>query len=198
MRRTIRLALPAVAVATALVLAGCKSGRGGGSSSDDHGGGSSSTGGQHDDDDDDLDIDFGGTSGGGGTTSGGGTGGRTDTDTVPTNAQLEGDWYTGVDPMAANLEIEAGQVTFYEDFDVEGDVCEGTVSDGRLTLTSCEQFGSQSWNEGGANLFLSGDVLQVTWSSGTTMEMRNIHTPGSFTDAELAELEATIDRMNGM
>lgn len=196
MRRTIRLALPAVAVATALVLAGCKSGRGGGSSSGDHSGGSSGTGGQHDDDDD-FDIDIDGTTGGG-TTTGGGSGGRNDNNTVPTNAQLEGDWYTGVDPMAANLEIEAGQVTFYEDFDVEGDVCQGVVSDGSLTLTSCEQYGTQSWNDDSATLALSGDVLQVTWASGTTMEMRNIHTPGSFTDAELAELEATIDRLNGM
>ncbi|MDT0320414.1 hypothetical protein [Streptomyces millisiae] len=198
MRRTIRLALPAVAVATALVLAGCKSGRGGGSSSGDHSGGSSGTGGQHDDDDD-FDIDIDGTTGGGTTTTtGGGSGGRNDNNTVPTNAQLEGDWYTGVDPMAANLEIEAGQVTFYEDFDVEGDVCQGVVSDGSLTLTSCEQYGTQSWNDDSATLALSGDVLQVTWASGTTMEMRNIHTPGSFTDAELAELEATIDRLNGM
>ncbi|TDC09385.1 hypothetical protein E1265_32320 [Streptomyces sp. 8K308] len=194
MRRTIRLALPVFAVATALVLSGCKSGRGGGSSSGDSGG-SGSTGGQHDGDDDvDIDVTTGGSSGGtsgGGNTTGGGNGRLT-------LEQLEGDWYTGVDPSASNLEIRNGEVTFYEDFDVEGDICQGTISDGRLTLTSCDQYGTQTWNEGTAALVMDGDVLHVSWSSGTMMEMRNIHTPGAFTDAEMAELEATIDRMNNM
>ncbi|TDC76598.1 hypothetical protein E1283_09435 [Streptomyces hainanensis] len=194
MRRAIRLTLPVVAVATALVLSGCKSGGRGGSSSGGSGGSGSSSGGQHDDDDD---LGFGGTTGGG-STSGGTTGGRNDNNARPSNRQLEGDWYTGVDPSAANIEIESGSVTFYEDLDVEGDVCEGTVRDGRLTLASCREFGTRTWNDRSATLALVDGVLRVSWSSGTTMEMRNARTPGSFTDAELAAIQETLNRLNAM
>ena len=196
MRSAIRLALPILAATTALMVTGCN---------DDDGEGSFGTvggSGQADGGSSDGGSSDGGSTGGeesappSDDTSGGGSSGGGDAGgTALTAEQLEGDWYTGTDPLASNLEIRDGEVLFLEDLDQEGDVCEGRVTDAGLELDHCRQYGEESWTDMSATWTLeSENVLNVTWSSGQTQTYRNAEN-GGFSQQEIDEINDTLARM---
>ncbi len=223
MRRSIRLALPIVAAATAMALTGCNSddegspfdgmNSGGGGQEETEGGASEGeTGG--DAPEDTTGGETGGETGGGapGDITGGATGGETGGETGSTGGdtggtggggdtagEIEGDWYTGTTINDANLEIlsGAGTLTYYEDFGEEGDVCEGTIADGSITLETCRLYGNEEWTDMAATYTVDGTTMQVTWSSGTTQTYYNA-LGGGFSEAELTELQEMLDSLQNM
>ncbi|UCM87737.1 hypothetical protein [Streptomyces marincola] len=200
MHRSIRLALPAAAAATALAISGC-SGEGpspfeapdleesleqlddgatGGEDDAPEGG----TGGDTGETEPPADEPPGDTSGGAGGDTGG-LGGSAD--------DIEGDWFTGTTRDDANLEVLNGDgtVKFYEDFGMEGDVCDGTIGNGTITLEECTVYGSQEWTDMTATYTVDGPTMEVTWSSGTTQTFRNAY-GGGFDEDELSELQENV------
>ncbi|MDT0345122.1 hypothetical protein [Streptomyces litchfieldiae] len=207
MRRSIRLALPVIATATALALTGCNSDDEGSPFDGGSGGQEETTGGE-------TGGETGGDTGGEteGADTGGDTGGDTEPDTgpdaggdtggatggggaAPTTEEVEGDWYVDTTSSTSNLEITAGEVTFWEDFEPEGDICYGSITGGILTLDSCENYGISEWTAMEATVTVDGTSMDVVWSDGTTETYRNAAT-GGFNDTEMAELEAMIEAYN--
>ncbi|MDT0443868.1 hypothetical protein [Streptomyces johnsoniae] len=216
MRRSIRLALPVVAAATALALTGCNSDEespfdgpnpGDGGQEETEGGASEGeTGGET------PEETTGGETGGEvpGDTTGGETGGDTggETGTIggdtggsgggDAGGSVEGDWYTGTTIDDANLEITSGDdtVTFYEDFGQEGDVCEGTITNGTISLDSCDLYGDSEWTDMEATYTVDGSTMQVTWSSGASQTYYNA-LGGGFSEAEITELQEMLQNLPG-
>ncbi len=54
--------------------------------------------------------------------------------TPATNDELQGDWYTGPDPEDATLSFEADEVMFVEDWVAEGDICYGATIEDGASL----------------------------------------------------------------
>ncbi|WP_181727515.1 hypothetical protein [Streptomyces sp. PT12] len=137
MRRSIRLALPAVAAVTLLV----------GACSSDDSDEETTTEGQSE--------EQGGADGGQEGSEGGETGGEDD---AAGGGDPEGNWLTS----AGNaISIYAGQVAYVEA--ASGAVCSGTLEGDALALT-CEP-ADAAWTEGTA--VVEGDQLNVTWADGT-------------------------------
>ncbi|MFR9722571.1 hypothetical protein ACL02R_04240 [Streptomyces sp. MS19] len=161
MHRSIRLALPAVAAASALVLTGC-----GDDSEPPFGVGAEDI--QMPDDSDLPDVpdpdvpdeedvpdlpDFDEGDLGNGDAEGG----------------YDGSWY--VDPNdtggSHNLDFVGSGVTFYEDLGAEGDVCHGTLTADTFTFTECSEFGTETWADMSATTVLNDDgTMTVVWESG--------------------------------
>jgi hypothetical protein len=185
MRKAMRLALPVVAAASALVLTGC---------GDDEapfgveGGGFPGGGGSQEQLDglegmEDLELeelpgDSGGATGGddapapgddtGGST-GGTTGGGGGTATVD---QIQGTWYNG-DPGASEtstLQVAGNTVAWEEENGGEGDICSGTATDGAITFDSCSQYGSSAWSSMAATLTTDGSTLTMTFDDGSVFQ----------------------------
>ncbi|WP_158674646.1 hypothetical protein [Streptomyces hoynatensis] len=150
MRRPIRLALPAVAVA-ALALSGC--------GSDDDGKTDSSAQDAGTEQSESPEQQESGDPSGEETGSGDSAGGE----------GIEGVWSTSesfADPADNQLVIAGGAATFVlgsSPDNLEGGYCSGTASATALSLTCAD--GSTEHSEG--TLALDGDTLNVTWGSGT-------------------------------
>ncbi|MDT0309148.1 hypothetical protein RM780_19590 [Streptomyces sp. DSM 44917] len=177
MRKSIRLAVPAVAAAMFLLsacgdddgespfgAAGGAAGGGqqGGQEGGDQGGGDQ--GGQQ------GGGDQGGGDQGGGDQGGGGGG-------VPTTEQIVGSWAVNPGPASetsgggATLDVYPDNtVRWEEDAGGDGDICRGPIANGTITV-QCTRYGPNTWPDTTANITLNGDQLTVTWSSGATQTM---------------------------
>lgn len=147
MRRSIRLAAPAVAVASVMLLGAC-------GSDDDDSGGSIQIG----------DLQGGGDSGSeeGGSGEGGSDDGSANAGGGSTsNADLEGSWMSGAQPPYHVITVMSGSISLVDDTLTE--TCTGTVNDGQITMT-CES-GSNEFTSGNASV--SNGTLTVVWDSGT-------------------------------
>ncbi|MDT0320916.1 hypothetical protein [Streptomyces millisiae] len=184
MRKSIRLALPAVAASLALALTACggddeSNGNDGGS---DNGASETTGGGEGEEAADDA---AGGEAGGEG----------------PTAEELEGAWLTGVEDTDAVLTFTAGAVNFTEDTLEEGDICTGSYAPGAITLDECTVFGSEEWADREATVALNGETLTVTWASGTTQEYTNMMGDlGDLGDlgGDLSELEDSLAELEDL
>ncbi|MDT0346708.1 hypothetical protein [Streptomyces litchfieldiae] len=154
MRRSIRLAVPAIAAATFL-LTGC--------GSDDEEGGSPFGGGSGEENAQEGGAASGETGGEEAPADEGGSGGGA----APTNEELEGFWTETAGGDDSTLTITAGEAQYMENIEEEGDLCTGSVSDGTLTV-ECLQLGSALFPDTEAALTLDGTTLTVAWASGTT------------------------------
>ncbi|MGK5530508.1 hypothetical protein [Streptomyces sp. URMC 129] len=188
MRRSIRIALPAVAVAT-LLLSGCGDDDNGanpfapGGNAGQQGGGDSggedaaaAAGGGEIGEIPMPGADSGGGDSGGesaaaaagggdsGAVSGGGDSGG---GSAFTPGQLDGMWMENVTVDGSSMSFTGSSVTYVEDSGVEGDVCYGTLSGNTITV-ECNQFGEVLWPDTQATLSLEGSTLTVVWGSGTT------------------------------
>ncbi|WP_326598525.1 hypothetical protein [Streptomyces sp. NBC_01803] len=189
MRRSIRLALPAVAAAT-LLLSGC-------GDDDSDGGSPLSPGG-----DGGQEQEQGGDTGGEETSSGsdgeqtGDTGGDSGGDSggqagaAPSAEDLEGMWLEGYEEADSSLMFSSGSVTYIEDSGAEGDVCYGELSGGGFTV-ECSQMGTSTWPDTEATLTLDGGTLNVVWASGTTESYESIGDMGDLGD--LGDLEQELE-----
>ncbi|MEO3752770.1 hypothetical protein [Streptomyces sp. B6B3] len=90
--------------------------------------------------------------------------------TPATVEELEGHWYTGPELEDATLDFTNGEVFFAEDWVAEGDLCYGTVTEGSMELTECTVYGEVEWTSMTATLEIEGDALIVTWDDGTEQE----------------------------
>ncbi|MFB7897926.1 hypothetical protein ACFC1B_16490 [Streptomyces xiamenensis] len=165
MRKAVRLATPAAIAAAALILTGC-----GSDSKDDDAKGNdsqqeSTTGGGDDAADDADDAADDAPAG-----------------EAPSAAELEGWWTADLSGAEANtLIFSAEEATMAVPLSGdEADLCNGTVTDGTVTL---ECLLGSDFTEG--TLALDGDTLQVAWSSGTTETYNKI--PG-LEDLDLGDL----------
>ncbi len=180
MRRSIRIAVPAVAAA-ALLLSGC--------GDDDDSGSPFSPGGNPGENQPEQGEE-GGENGGaeqppaeeGAETGGSGGGGAT------SDADFEGTWMLS-GSMESSLTIQGGSVTFVESTDAEGDVCYGEVSGGRMTV-ECTQFGSELFPDTEAMLSLEGSTLNVGWASGNTQTYESMGDLGEMPEMpEMPDME---------
>ncbi|MDT0443388.1 hypothetical protein [Streptomyces johnsoniae] len=179
MRRSIRLAVPAVAAA-ALLLSGC--------GDDDDSGSPFSPGGNPGENQPEQGEEGGESGGGdqppaeeGGDTGGGGGGAASDAD-------FNGTWMLS-DTMESSLTITDGDVVFVESTDAEGDVCYGEVSGGRMTV-ECSQFGSELFPDTEAMLSLDGSTLNVGWASGNTQTYESMGDMGEMPEMpEMPDME---------
>ncbi|MFD5319168.1 hypothetical protein [Streptomyces sp. NPDC127098] len=185
MRKSIRLALPAVAATLALALTACgedeESNSNGGS---DNGASETTGGGEGEEAADDA----------AGDNDGNGQG------PAPTAEQIMGSWYVDLNATETshNLDIfDGSSVTFFEDAGAEGDMCDGTYADGTITLTDCTVLGSEEWTDMSATVAWPGDgTISVTWASGLTetysnmlADMGDLGDLGDLGDMDLSELE---------
>ncbi|WP_165953721.1 hypothetical protein [Streptomyces sp. 8K308] len=187
MRKSIRLALPAVAAALALSLTAC--GEDEESNSNDAGndnGASETTGGGEGEEA--ADDQAGGEAGGAGGSA-------------PTAEQITGSWYVDLNNTSTshNLDIFDGTVSFFEDMGGEGDTCDGTYADGTITLTECTVYGDEEWTDMSATVTWPGDgTIAVTWASGLTETYSNMLADmdlgelGDLGDMDLSELEDSL------
>jgi hypothetical protein len=180
MRKAIRLALPIVAAASALVLTGCGDDdapfgvEGGGALGGVGGGGTPSEEDLQDLEDMELpppeDVEppaDGGDTGGdtGGVTGGGGG-------TVPTVDQMQGIWYSGESSASetSTLQVSGSSVAWEEANGMEGDICSGTATDGAIAFDSCSQYGDSAWSSMAAAVSMDGSTLTMTFDDGSVFQ----------------------------
>ncbi|UCM91605.1 hypothetical protein [Streptomyces marincola] len=151
MRKGIRAAVPTAVVA--LVLAGC--------GGDSDGGPFSGLPETPDSEGSEVRLPEGGADGG-----------------APANEQIQGAWVLvgeGADPpYTTNISFIMDEVHFVESTSVEGDVCQGTVSEGVITV-ECVVSGEMRWPDTRATVALDGEQLVVTWESGIVQTYRASH-----------------------
>ncbi|MGP3970151.1 hypothetical protein [Streptomyces sp. 6N223] len=87
--------------------------------------------------------------------------------------ELQGNWSTGPDLEDAFLSFAQDEVTFFEDWGAEGDICYGTATEGALALDDCSLWGEEEWTATSATLAFDGPTLVVTWEDGTVQEYYN-------------------------
>ncbi|WP_059012765.1 hypothetical protein [Streptomyces specialis] len=191
MRKSIRLALPAIAAAS-LLLTGC--------GDDDSDGGSPLTpGGDGGQEQEQGDTGGEQTPSGDGEQSGdtgGDSGGDTGGGSAPSADQLEGMWLEGTNPEDSSLLFSAGSVTYIEDDLEEGDVCYGELGGSGFTV-ECTQMGANLFPDTEATLNLDGDTLTVEWASGTTETFTSFGDLGDMGDLggleDLEDLEQELE-----
>ncbi|MFI7277561.1 hypothetical protein [Streptomyces sp. NPDC049879] len=174
MHRSIRLALPAVAAASALVLTGC-----GDDSEPPFGVGAEDI--QIPDDSDLPDVPDPEVPGGEEEQPDVpdlGDEDMPDLGDIPGSSPFDGEWY--VDPAdtdaSPNFDIYFGQVSFTDMGAYEGDLCYGTITeDGAITLDECSMYGNDEWTDMSATAEVNDDgTMNVTWSSGATETYQNV------------------------
>lgn len=87
--------------------------------------------------------------------------------------ELQGSWYTGPDLEDAMLSFSGNDALYVEDWVAEGDICDGTASDGALELNDCTMYGEVPWPSMSATLEFDGPTLVVTWDDGTVQEYQS-------------------------
>lgn len=141
MRKSMRLAAPAIAASAALLLTAC--------GSDDDGDGGATAGQLP-----------GGDEGGDGNGDGaGGDGGGE----APSSEELSGAWQSGSVEDGSVLVFMDGSVSYLPDASVPEGGCGGTVSEGTLSV----QCYSSNWTATEAQLSLDGETLNAVWDDGT-------------------------------